>query len=412
MLRAEQRDELDPGRGRQQIDRGRAVACPSGLVRDQPHAGTHQGLEPCLSQHVQTGPHRCLDERPGVTGQVARHRRSDHGCDAPAQRRHVTRTGRMQPARQEDDKGIRRRVEPERGPGEAGVPVRPEREQITAVGGEARVEVPPEPPPIRHLRGCRNPGHPRDGERRENPHVIERPSAQQHPAETGQVTGGAEQPGMTGHPTHPPRRRVVHTTAQHDGAVAAAGPGQRRARFRRRDPRSQRRGWIEPGVPHPERPKDSVARELVEGLTGHPPDDLPEHEEVDVAVDKPLAGTRLRHLVGRAGDRRVGALEDLFQGQIWTQPGYMGQQMLDRDPVLAVTRKFGQVGRDAVAEPETPLLDENHHAGRRRHHLRQRRQIEDGVGRHRLRRPIHRARTERPLVDDLPSVPDDDHGTG
>ena len=262
------------------------------------------------------------------------------------------------------------------------------------------------------MRGCRDPGHPRDGERRENPHVIERPIAQQHPAEPGQVTGGAEQPGMTGDPTHPPRRRVVHPTAQHDGAVAAARPGQRRARFGRRDPRSQRRGWIEPGVPHPERPKDSVARELVEGLTGHPPDDLPEHEEVDVAVDKPLARTRLRHLVGRARDRRAGALEDLLQGQIGTQPGHMGQQMLDRDPVLAVAREFGQVGRDAVAEPETPLLDKDHDARRRRHHLRQRRQIEDGVERHHLPRPIHRAGAERPLVDDLPGVPDDDHSPG
>ena len=86
------------------------------------------------------------------------------------------------------------RVEPERGASEAGVPVRPYRKQVATIGGKPRVEIPPEPPPIREIRWCRDAGHPRNGERRD-PHVIERPTIQQHPAEPSQVTGGAKQTG-------------------------------------------------------------------------------------------------------------------------------------------------------------------------------------------------------------------------
>ena len=53
---------------------------------------------------------------------------------------------------------------------------------------------------------------------------------------------------------------------------------------------------------------------------------------------------------------------------------------------FAVALEAGDERRHAIAEPESALLDQHHHARRRRHDLGQRREVEDRVERHRLDR--------------------------
>ena len=59
-----------------------------------------------------------------------------------------------------------------------------------------------------------------------------------------------------------------------------------------------------------------------------------------------------------------------------------------------------------------PLLDEHHDAGRRRHDLGERRQIEDRVERHRLGRRHERAITERLLIEHAIAAADEHDGAG
>ena len=60
VLRAEQRDERDAWRAREHVDRARAVARPSGLVREQADALAAQPREPLGGEHVDAGQDRLV----------------------------------------------------------------------------------------------------------------------------------------------------------------------------------------------------------------------------------------------------------------------------------------------------------------------------------------------------------------
>src|SRR5438093_715355 len=72
-------------------------------------------------------------------------RPSHRGCDLPAQRRDVTRPVGMDTIGQEYDEDLRHRIDPDRGARKPRVAERPDRQQLAAVGGEGRIDVPPEP---------------------------------------------------------------------------------------------------------------------------------------------------------------------------------------------------------------------------------------------------------------------------
>ena len=116
---------------------------------------------------------------------------------------------------------------------------------------------------------------------------------------------------------------------------------------------------------------------------------------------------------GRATARAIavsGALEDLVEREVGGEAGGVRQQLGDGDRPPALTPEPRHVDGDAVAQPETPLLDEHHDAGGGRHHLGQGREVEHRVERHRLgcsRR--QRTRAEGPLVHDLAAVPHQHH---
>ena len=147
--------------------------------------------------------------------------------------------------------------------------------------------------------------HLRDRQRREDARAVVGAAGEQHPAEDRQIGGRAEETGVAGHAAHPPRRRIVDDAAQHLRLRSLAGPCEGQAALGRRDARPQARGRQEHRVLHAERIEDLLLRELVERLAAHAPNDVAEQEEVDVAVDEPLAGRRRRHFLDGERDRGV-----------------------------------------------------------------------------------------------------------
>ena len=256
-------------------------------------------------------------------------------------------------------------------------------------------------------------GHSGHAERRQHADAVVRAAAEQHLAEPREVAGGAEQPGVTGHPAHAPCRRVVHVPPQHGRAGTAAGPRQRSARLGRGDPGHQRRRRIEGGVGHGQGLEDPLLRESIEEQPADLFDDFGQQHEVQIAVDEPLAGRRDRRQGNRARNRGPGAFEDLFERQVRSQTGGVRQQMGDGDRLPPLTGEPRQEIGHAVAQPKSPLLDEHHDARGRRDDLGQGREVEHGVDGHRLGRlRRERSRPEGPFVHDLAAVPHDDHGAG
>ena len=206
-------------------------------------------------------------------------------------------------ARKHDERA-RDGIDPERRPGPPGMPERADREECPAVDCEPRVDVPAEPAHLAERRRRRRPRHQRHRQRRQQAHAVERPAVQQHAAEARQVCSGAEQACMAGNAAHAPCRRVVHDAAQHRRVRSAARPASGgRVRSARSSGRSAAGGRnVVSRIPSGS--KMCVARKRVEALPAHARDDLAEQEEVDVAVDEPLALARQRALPRwRAGSR-------------------------------------------------------------------------------------------------------------
>ena len=175
-----------------------------------------------------------------------------------------------------------------------------------------------------------------------------------------------------------------------------------------RNPRRHRRWRNERRVFHAQRLEDPLTRELIERLAAHAADDVAEQEEIDVAVDEPFTGCRSGHFFDSQGNGGLGALPRVGQIDVRTQPGHVSQQVPDGDVCLPVTFEPRDVARDPVAQADSSLLDQHHHARRRRHNFRQRREIENRIERHGLDRRNERAIPEGLLVDDA-VAPADEH---
>ena len=326
----------------------------------------------------------------------------------------------MHAVRQEHDVAFRLRVEPQRGAGETGVTERrSRRKQIAAVRRVGRIDVPPETAHVFHACGRRRRDHPFDRRRRQNSRALEAAAVEQHAAEARQVRRRAEQPRVAGDAAHTASRWIVHDAAQERNRRVAcpersrgvAGPRQWAAPLGRRDARLQRRRRQEHRVVHRQRIEDVRLRVAIEALAADAAHDVAEQEEIDVAVDEPLARLRRGRQIARAANRLVGAAEFDFERQIGRQSRRMRQQMEYGDRLLAVRAELGDELRDGIAQTNAPLLHELHHARRRRHDFGQRGEIEDRVVGDRLGRRRDRATTERALVENAVAASDEHDGT-
>ena len=180
----------------------------------------------------------------------------------------------------------RRRIDPDRRAGEAGVAERADRQQLAAIRRERGIDVPAEAADVPVV--ARRPGvvifATASGDSTRVPRYA--PPPEQHAAEDRQVGGRAEQPAW---PATPPIRRAVGSCTMprsivisgpsHGqpygvqlsvGAIAGAGAA----------------AGSEHRVLHPERLEDLLASRTVERHAADAADDVAEQEEVDVAVDE------------------------------------------------------------------------------------------------------------------------------
>ena len=158
----------------------------------------------------------------------------------------------MHAVREEHHEHLRGRIDPDRRSGEPGVSKGSDRQQLAAVGREARIDVPSQGSKVPILRRRHRRRHLRDRERRQHADPPIAAAVQHHPAEDGEIGRRAEQSRMAGDTIHSPGRRIVHDAAQHLHVRAFARPAERRAALGRRDPWGQRRRRIEHRVLHPE----------------------------------------------------------------------------------------------------------------------------------------------------------------
>ena len=214
---------------------------------------------------------------------------------------------------------------------------------------------------------------------------------------------------MPGDAAERERARVVHGAADH-GPVA---------RLRRRDPLDRHAAAAdavllrpELGVGHAERGEHRARGVAVERLAADGPHQLAEHLEAHVGVEEARARLVRERLAVLAGEDLGRRSHVEVHRVVRDEARAVREQLLDRDagPASAARREVGQVPRHRVLEPQLARLDERHHRGRGRDHLRQRGHVEHGVDRHRLRGRHERALAVGLAEDDAPPPADEHDG--
>ena len=110
------------------------------------------------------------------------------------------------------------------------------------------------------------------------------------------------------------------------------------------------------------------------------------------------------------GDGGVPADPGVAQINVRPEPGHVRHHVANRDPLLAVLPELRDERRDRIRQSNAAALDERHRGRRRRDDFGQRRKIEDGVERHRLRRRDDGAPAVRLAEQDRVAATDEHHG--
>ncbi len=306
---------------------------------------------------------RAYGDRPA---EIARDRAPSRVVAAPV-------AGRVHPVGQQDHERVGHRVDHHRGAGVAGVPEGDGRGQGIHV--PALVELESEAVGVAGELGVLVDQHRADRVGLEDALVAVAAAVEQGPGEDRQVAGGGEQPGVAGDAAERPGVLVVHLAADH----RPIGP---RLRLGGRDPVDQARGRVEHRVHHAQRAGDAVGDHPVQRSAG----DLLHHQaqgdQAEVGVDVGRAGLGVGLDGQYGGEALLDGLVVAVERQPGRQPAGVGEQVPDRDVVLAVLGEVREVRRDRLVEVDTAGLDLLHHRDRGER-LGHRRQVEDGVPPHR-----------------------------
>ncbi len=184
------------------------------------------------------------------------------------------------------------------------------------------------------------------------------------------------------------------------------------ARLRGRDPPEEGLGGEEPGVVHPQGGEDPLPGKDVQALPREGAHQLPEGDEIEVAVDELRARLGLRLHPPELPERPGGPGPFPGQVEIGAQPGIVGQELAHRDLFLPPPGELRQVARHPVVQPQPPLLDEDHDGGGGGHDLGQGGDVEHRVGRHRLGRGDEGPVAEGAAVVGRAAPPHDHHRPG
>ncbi len=194
------------------------------------------------------------------------------------------------------------------------------------------------------------------------------PLGQHHLSEDGQVACRGEEAGVARHPAQRVRVLVVH----HAVDVAET---KHRVHLGGRDPLAQRRCRPEARVPHPQGPKQPLGQKAVQLHAAHRLDHETEGDEPQVAVDGRVAGRVLERQRGQSLPVRRPTRELPPEGLERSQAALVQQELTKRHLALARSAPPGQVASDRRVQIQLPFIDQDHHRGRRSHHLGQRSQI-------------------------------------
>ncbi len=305
---------------------------------------------------------------------------------------------------QQDNVSLAGGVNPNGGSGEAGMAEGADGEQLAAIAGKRRIDIPAEAAQHRLVGRALRLGELFDSRRADDAHAVQLAAVEQHLREFCQVIGGGEHAGVSGHSAHAAGGGVMDHPAQRNLALGHALGG--------RDAGHQLGRRIEHGVGHAQRLEDVVVRVIRNHLPAEAMDQLAHQDEIDIAIDEVCAGRAggldgVRHL-----QRGLVAAPRLVQREIGRQAGEMRHQVANGD--LAVARP-GIPGCHWVMRsfrrnlPSSKSLIQGGGGG---HHLGERGEIEDGVRRHRLHLGHHGAVAVRLSVNHLAVVPHYQHGAG
>ena len=139
---------------------------------------------------------------------------------------------------------------------------------------------------------------------------------------------------------------------------------------------------------------------------------LSQGDEIGVAVFKRGPRRANGMIAGNGRDGAVVPGPAALAADFGAQPGAVGHQFFDGDPVLAVAVELRQVLGDGGVEIHQAGIHQLHHRVGGGHHLGQGGEIKDGVIAHGVALGDQGAVPEGLAVDDFPLVPHQDDGTG
>ena len=294
MLRREQRGHIHSRRFHY-VDVAFTIAVQARVIGNQSDPLAFERLKFLRRQHIEAGLRLAIardlatESRAGLCLVVSRehHRLRIHpqrrrrDCrHFGSQRRDGRPARRMHAVGQQDHVRFGIRVHPDGGACESRVAVGADREQLAAITGKRRVDVPAEPAQDRLIGRTLRRGELVDRERAKQTHASQRALVQHHFTEPCQVIGGRKHSRVPCYAAHEARRVIVHHAAQHVPILQPLGGRYARAQRRRR---------IEHRLFHAQRSEDAIARVLVERLPAQPVHQLAQQNKIDVAIDETRA---------------------------------------------------------------------------------------------------------------------------
>ncbi len=294
------------------------------------------------------------------------------GGDASGQRIHIALAVGMDAIAEEDEEQVEPWVDPKHGAGKTTMPKCLFGKELRPIRRVATSFVPSEAAQLAgYLVGAGHFFH-RGGP--EDSGASKTAPIEHHLRVDGKVGNGRKQTGVSGDPTKLRCAGIVDF-ALHPMAIAL---------LRGRGTLPQRIRWQVAGFLHSQRLEQMLLREFVHILAADLANDLGQNDVIHVRVDESCARIGRRGQRANVVDRPLGSFVILVQGVVRDQTAVVGQQLFDRDFLLASNSEGRQIIGRTVGKPQPTLFHQDHDAGGGGNWLGQRGEVENGIRRHRF----------------------------
>ncbi len=221
-----------------------------------------------------------VQPRFGVVAHPQVKRSRDCGSKAGAKGDHITAL-QVNRIGEQDDVGIRGRIDPQGGAGKPGMPKAADGKQFSTVGGKRCIDIPTQAANIRLVSRLLGRCHLLDRQRRPYLAIV----VEQRLSKLRHIVGSREHSRVSGNAAHLSRGRVMDGAAQHASGMLIDLRGSNPVTpFCRRQVST---------VLHAKRTEDVLRGVTIERFAAEPLHQFTEHDEVDVAI--PELRPRRRH---------------------------------------------------------------------------------------------------------------------